>query len=224
MVKQNFFGAMLLRQQFDFIGLAGTDEQGGVRGAPLAGDRCHRLHACRLCQQTQLLQVAIKIRQSQIHTDQYGSWSRGEVGGIQMVEIVERADASRSRKDKDLRRGGLIVRNGCSQINSTPRHNGRNRMLVNHLGYRVAQEHHVLVKRLNLTLEFDAVDQIHRDGNVLAAQGVQKRVLQELAFVVHDILRVGKLGQGKIPHWQGASCALAPQKSLNFLPDLHDGA
>jgi hypothetical protein len=49
-----------------------------------------------------------------------------------------------------------------------------------------------LVKRFDLTLQLDAVDQINRDRHVLAAQCVQEGVLQELAFVAHDILRVQK--------------------------------
>ncbi len=64
-------------------------------------------------------------------------------------------------------------------------------MLVDHLRHGVAQQHDVLVKRFNLALKFNAVDQINRHGYVLATKLVQERVLQELAFVVaHDILRV----------------------------------
>ncbi len=64
-------------------------------------------------------------------------------------------------------------------------------MLVNHLRNGIAEQHDVLIKRFDLALQFDAVDQVNRHGHMLAAELVQERVLQELAFVVaHDILRV----------------------------------
>ena len=67
-------------------------------------------------------------------------------------------------------------------------------MLVNHLGDGVAKQDHVLVERFDLTLKLDAVDQINRNRNMLATQGVEKWVLQKLAFVIaHDIFRVQKL-------------------------------
>jgi len=51
-----------------------------------------------------------------------------------------------------------------------------------------------MVKRLNLTLQFDAVNEVNRHWHMFTAQGVKKRVLQELTFVViaHDILRVSE--------------------------------
>ena len=65
-------------------------------------------------------------------------------------------------------------------------------MFVNHLSDRVAQEHHVLVKRFDLALQLDAIHQVNLDGHMLFAQCVQKGVLQKLTFVAHDILRVQK--------------------------------
>lgn len=41
-------------------------------------------------------------------------------------------------------------------------------MLVNHLGYRIAKQDHVLVKRLDLALQFNAVDEINGNRNMLA--------------------------------------------------------
>src|SRR5207237_3341079 len=53
-----------------------------------------------------------------------------------------------------------------------------------------------LVERFDVALELDAVDEIDRHGHVLLAQQVQERVLQKLAFVAHDMLRVAN---GKVP-------------------------
>lgn len=67
-------------------------------------------------------------------------------------------------------------------------------MLVNHLGYRIAKQHNVLIEGFDLTLQFNPVDKINRNRNMLTTQGIEKRVLQELAFVIaHDIFRVQKL-------------------------------
>ena len=63
-------------------------------------------------------------------------------------------------------------------------------MLVDHLRNRVAQQHDILVKRLNLPLKLDAIDQINGNRYMLTAQGVEEWVLKKLAFVTHDILRV----------------------------------
>jgi hypothetical protein len=46
---------MLLRQQFNFIGFARADKQGGIGRSALAGDGCHRGQARCLRQQTQLV-------------------------------------------------------------------------------------------------------------------------------------------------------------------------
>src|SRR5262249_11485668 len=67
-----------------------------------------------------------------------------------------------------------------------PRRDHRgNGVLVDHLGHGVLQEHDVLVKRLDLPLELDSIDQVDRDRNVLLAQRVEERVLQQLPFVAH---------------------------------------
>jgi hypothetical protein len=69
-------------------------------------------------------------------------------------------------------------------------------VLVNHLGDRVAQQDNILIKGLDLTLQLNAVDQIDRNRHMLPAKLVQEGVLQELAFVVHDMLRVEKWTMG----------------------------
>ena len=65
-------------------------------------------------------------------------------------------------------------------------------MFVDHLGDGVAQQHNVLVEGLNLTLQFDAINQINGHWHMLFAQCVQEGVLQKLAFIAHDMLRVQK--------------------------------
>ncbi len=67
-------------------------------------------------------------------------------------------------------------------------------MLVNHLGDGITKQNHILIKGFDLTLQLDPIDEINRNRNMLATQGVEKWVLQKLAFIIaHDIFRVQKL-------------------------------
>jgi hypothetical protein len=70
------------------------------------------------------------------------------------------------------------------EVHSTARHDGRDGVFVNHLGNCIAKQYHVLIKRLNLSLQLDAVDQVNGHGYVLTPQDVQEGVLQQLAFVL----------------------------------------
>ena len=114
---------------------------------------------------------------------------------------VERQRARRCGPGRSAARAGCdsgaesgrcrLVRADGRELHRTTRHDGGNGVFVDHLRDRVAQQHDVLVERLDLTLQFDAVDQIDRHGHMLPAKLVQERVLQELAFVIaHDMLRV----------------------------------
>jgi hypothetical protein len=66
-------------------------------------------------------------------------------------------------------------------------------MLVDHLRYGVAQQDNVLVERLDLSLQLDAVDEVDRHRDMFSPEGVKEGILQKLPFVAHDILRVQKL-------------------------------
>lgn len=65
-------------------------------------------------------------------------------------------------------------------------------MLVDHLGDGVTQQHDVLIKRFDLSLQFDTVDQVNGHRYMLPTQSVEEGILQELAFIIHDIFRVRK--------------------------------
>lgn len=72
-------------------------------------------------------------------------------------------------------------------------------MFVDHLRHRVAKQHDILVKRFNLSLQLDPVDEVNRHRNMLATQSVEEGVLQELTFIIaHDIFRVQKLRELKV--------------------------
>ena len=71
-------------------------------------------------------------------------------------------------------------------------------MFINHLCYRIAKQYNVLIKRFNLPLQFDTVYQINGNRHMLATQGIEERVLQQLAFIAHAIspycLKLSRLG------------------------------
>ena len=66
---------------------------------------------------------------------------------------------------------------GAREIHRTRWHDGGDGVLVDHLGDRVPQEHHILVKRLNLALQLDAIDQVNGHRHVLASEQIEERVL-----------------------------------------------
>jgi hypothetical protein len=78
------------------------------------------------------------------------------------------------------------------KIHRTPRNHGGYGVLVDHLSHGISEQNHVLIKRFNVALQLDAINKVNRHRNVLATQQVQKRVLEQLPFIGHDILRVGK--------------------------------
>ena len=106
----------------------------------------------------------------------------GEVEG--RTELKVRAGGRQGCSDR-------VVAFGDLERHRTAWHDRGDGVLVDHLGHGVAQQHHVLVEGLDVALKLDAVDQVDRNGHVLFAQQVQKGVLQELAFIAHDMFRVG---------------------------------
>ncbi len=50
-------------------------------------------------------------------------------------------------------------------------------MLIDHLRHSVTQQDDVLVERLDIALQLDAIDEVDGNRHVLFAQRVQERVL-----------------------------------------------
>jgi hypothetical protein len=90
-------------------------------------------------------------------------------------------------------RRGIVVIHSRLEVHGSTRYDGRNGVLVNHLRHGIAQQNDVLVEGFDLTLKFDAVDEVNRHRHVFTAQLVEEWILQELAFIGHDMLRVQTL-------------------------------
>ena len=91
-------------------------------------------------------------------------------------------------------------------------------MLVYHLRNGITQQHYVLVKRFDLPLQLDTVHQIDGDRYVLPPQSVEKGILQELAFIAHDILRV----QNVVINQHLTTGKDMPRGSLSHIPAPHE--
>lgn len=63
------------------------------------------------------------------------------------------------------------------KIHWTAGHHCGNGMLVHHLRHGVAQEHHILIERFDVAVQFDAIDEVDRDRNMLLAEQIQERTL-----------------------------------------------
>ena len=100
---------------------------------------------------------------------------------VRRNQIVAMSDSGNS-----VRLSGV----GSREADGTTRDNGRYSVFVNHLGHCIAQQDHILIKRFNLSLQFDSVNQIDGNWDVLTTQCVQERILEKLAFIAHDMLRV----------------------------------
>ena len=82
LVEQHLLGAFGLGQCADFLGLAAAHEQGRIGRLAPAGQARHGLHAGRLGQQAQLLQVMVEVGRAKIHPheDCGGTFGGGGVG------------------------------------------------------------------------------------------------------------------------------------------------
>ena len=52
-------------------------------------------------------------------------------------------------------------------------------MLVHHLRHRIPKQHYVLIERLDLSLQLDAVHQVNGDGHIFLPEKVEVRILQK---------------------------------------------
>jgi hypothetical protein len=182
-------------QHADFIGLAAAHEQRCVRRLALAGDAGYRLRPAVWASRPSSSSSASKwgIPRS---TPTRMAGTRGvadevdEAGELKSAGYGKYGSSCVSPLGPGAQASGGFGTFGCREVHGAARHDGRDGVLVDHLGDRVAQQDDVLVEGLDLALQLDAVDEVDRHRHMLTAQGIEEGVLQELPFVAHDILRV----------------------------------
>jgi hypothetical protein len=157
----------------DLVSLAAADEQRRIGRLALAGDARHRLSPA-VCASRPSSSSSGRNGGAQIHTDQHG---RAVAVSAPEATQLRRCEEGGSRKAAAIRR---LQPSGGSpgwKVDRAARHDGGDRVLVDHLGDGVAQQHHVLVEGFDLALQLDAVDQVDRHRHMLLAQQVQEGVL-----------------------------------------------
>src|SRR6218665_2991470 len=100
------------------------------------------------------------------------------------------ASACRPQSNRSTVAGVCIRSFGGGEVDCAARNDGGDGVLVYHLRHCVAQQHDILIEGLNLPLKLDAIDQIDGHRHMFPTQSVKEGVLQKLAFIAHDILRV----------------------------------
>jgi len=133
-----------------------------------------------LCQQTELFEFLIKIGQAKIDADEDDGGGRANgLGNQTLVNEKDRiTGAADSAGRPQASRRGSFIAFGLGQIHGAARDDGGDRMFVDHLRHGVAQQHNVLVKRLDLPLQLDSIDEVDGDWYMFPAQCVKKRVLK----------------------------------------------
>ncbi len=107
---------------------------------------------------------------------------------------------------------------GSREADGTTGDNGRYSVFVNHLGHGIAQQDHILIKRFNLSLQFDSVNQIDGNWDMFTTQCVQERIWRSWPLLLSDMLRVQNVvvKPRTLPHQLTAygRTVLSPQKQM----------
>jgi hypothetical protein len=141
----------------DFVGLAAADEIGGI-------GTDERLAVIVVTGS------APAERASSCQFFEAGGKSPAEIDTDQAARMVLSAGGTSSHRR-------LLSFRFEVEVDGAGRDDGGNGVLVDHLGHGVTQQDDVLVERLDMALQLDAVDQVDRDRDVLFAQGIEEWVL-----------------------------------------------
>jgi hypothetical protein len=130
--------------------------------------------ARRLGEQAHLFQLILEIGLAEVELNDHRTFTGG--GSFNHARIRNGEDAARLQ-------GGpraecrLFGRLFLLEVDRARRHDGGDGVLVDHLGDGVLEQHDVLVEGFDLALQLDAVDQVDRDGDMLATKRVEEGVL-----------------------------------------------
>ncbi|MNE05669.1 hypothetical protein D3C80_982390 [compost metagenome] len=163
-IEDDQVGRVALDLIADLLDLAAADQEAGARLMPGNVDEANHLGACRTSQLEKLVGIFTRLGRLTFQMNQNGP-----------------VTALMALKEQDWRLRLFVVARfallAAGQTDRTARNHGGNGVLVDHLADGVLQQDDELVERLDLTLQFDAVDQIDGDRNAFLTQGIQVRVL-----------------------------------------------
>jgi hypothetical protein len=180
MIEDDQIGVGLGAPRADFLDFALARKKRRIGSLPPTRDCAGHGGAGRHGKGVQLREALALISRPKVERDQQRAVTARELPRT-LVDQCGKAE-SRGRARSGIRVGcRRVVRHG----DGARGYNGRNGVLVDHLRDRVLEQDHILVERLDLSLQLDAVDEINGHLNVLFAQRVQEGVLQHLPFVAH---------------------------------------
>jgi hypothetical protein len=176
--------------RLDLVGLARADEQRRIgRPAPLPSIRptgSSPAEAASSASSSRLRRRSPAL--PEVDPDQDGPGG-GVLGDDSTASVCKGKRPALAPWQRAGRAQALLAGSLAWKFTAAAGHDGGDGVLVDHLRHGVAQQHDVLVEGFDVTLQLDAVDQVDGDRDVFLAQQVEERVLQELAFVAHDMLR-----------------------------------
>jgi hypothetical protein len=168
MIEYHKVRAARSRRRGDFIDLALAGKQRGVRARPPARDDGKRHRPGTSNQHIELGQALGGIAIAKVELNQNCPLAARGTFKHQR-DSVTAVTWPAPRRSSPVRLLGETHRAGG--------HDSGDRMLVNHLGHGVLEQNHILIERLDLPLQFDAIHQINRNWHMFTAQSVEERVL-----------------------------------------------
>jgi hypothetical protein len=131
--------------------------------------------ASRLGEQANLFQLILDIGLTEVELNDHRAFTGG--GSFNHGRFREKEEALAHPCGGLLNKGRLFGRLFLLEVHRTSRNHRGDGMLVDHLGNRVLEQNDVLVERLNLALQLYAINQINRNGDMLATKSIEEGVL-----------------------------------------------
>jgi hypothetical protein len=129
----------------------------------------------RLGEQANLFQLILDIGLTEVELNDHRTFTGG--GSFNHGRFREKEEALARPCGGLLNKGRLFGRLFLLEVHRTSRNHRGYGVLVDHLSNRVLEQNDVLVERLNLALQLDAIDQINRNGDMLATKSIEEGVL-----------------------------------------------
>jgi hypothetical protein len=169
-VDQDQIGIERLALNFELLGFAGADEIARIGLVDASGQRADDAGARRTRELAEFIERRGILPTRFVRLQEQRAFAL--FGSFEQLDLLVRfGDFDRCRRR--ARRRKLRT-----DAHVASRHDGGDRVLVDHLADGVAQQDDELIERFDRALQFDAVDEIDRHRHTLASQRIQKRILQ----------------------------------------------
>jgi hypothetical protein len=169
----------LPHQLADLRQLPAACERARVRGRPRAHDKGHRVAAGGKHEFLELAGILALGLTGNIQVNEHSAFAR--IGTVKKQDYLFRSgstgDGNPASTPVSGLTGAFVIVRRILQAHDPGRDNRGNRVFVDHLADSIFQQHHKLIERFNLTLQFYAINQINGNRYTFLAQNIQIRVL-----------------------------------------------